>query len=212
MTDRNEQKREKIRKFFKIPQTKRTVVLNILFASGLVFMVAGVFLLIWLYIDGIPFPTLPFIYISLGVICLFLTFAFTKSSILLLLGTLGIFWGVVSLLSVTQIISYSQLELWPFSVIASGISLFVSGIYKFRKVKSSYLFPSLTLVCIGIVFLLFSMHVVKMSFAEFIARIFPILFIVFGGSLIGIFIFQKNRPKEFPYMDDDDSFSDGDDN
>jgi len=202
----------KIRRFFKIPQTKYRVWLNMVFGFGLFFMVGGVFALITLFIEDTPFPFLPLIYISLGSICLFLTFGFTKSGTLLVLGTLGVFWGFISLFSVTGLTHYSQKELWPFAMIASGIGVFVSCIYKFRKIKSSYLFPSIALLGIGIVFLLFSMHVIKMSFAEFAARMFPILCIVFGGILIGIFIFQQNKPKKFPYMDDDDQLNDGDDN
>ena len=92
-----------------------------------------------------------------------------------------------------------------------GISLMPAGIYNFKRLRSIYLFPAITMILLGVFFMLFSLDIVKMSFAEFFINWWPLLLLIAGVLLVGIFFVQQILKKDFPYMEDD-SLEDGDEN
>ena len=117
--------------------------------------------------------------------------------------------GVVLLLMDSGILRYGFSKMWPTIMIAAALSLFPAGLYRARRIRTVYLFPAIMMLVLGIVFLLFSLHVIPVSFRMFVSRCWPLLFILVGGFLVVAFYVQQLNAKTFPYMEDD-SLVDGD--
>lgn len=101
-------------------------------------------------------------------------------------------------------------QLWPFFVIFSAISLFFSGIYKFKRIVAVYFVPSLVLVFLGAFFLLFSLRIIKVPIRIFAAMWWPLLFIFVGiGLLITFFYIQHTKKAVLESGEDfDDEYED----
>jgi len=210
----NEIKPPKDRKFIKVPQTKKTVRQNILLAVGMVLVLAGIFLCIKVYtVADKIFVLRPVVLFVMGTVCLYMSLAFTRNSVSLFFGLAFILSGLVTLCTDTKIIPYTMKEFWPLIVISSGIALFPAGFYKMKRIRTVYFFPAVTLVVLGGFFLLFSLHVIRISFARFFLLSWPFILIVCGLSLVVIFLWQQTHHKQFPYLQDDSLVeSDDDDN
>ncbi len=197
-----EDKLKKKRRFIKIPQTKITVRSNLFFAAGLILLFFGIFLTVKKFIPGIQvFYAKDVFLLGAGLIFVFFAFALTGSGLFVYLGIFFSLTGILSLFIDTNIIKYKFSDLWPLEVIFSGIALLPAGLYKLKRVRTIFLFPSLTLVVLGVLFLLFSLN--DISFSKFIGLWWPIILLIAGIALIVIFVVQRNHPKEFPYMVDD---------
>ena len=101
-------------------------------------------------------------------------------------------------------------QLWPFFVIFSSFSLFFSGIYKFKRIVAVYFVPSLVLVFLGVFFLQFSLHIIKVPIRYFAAMWWPLLFIFVGiGLLITFFYIQHTKKAVLESGEDfDDDYED----
>lgn len=199
-------------RFVKVPQTKETVLRNIFFALGLALFVVGVLCCARLSFvaENRAFPVQPIIWLSLGAVLLFLVFGITRSSILLFFAIDSIVWGLITLFSSQGFIPFLYRHLWPLMLSTSGIALLSASAFKYHKVRSVFLFPSLAMVVLGGMFLPFSTHLIRMSFAEFISKTWPIFFLLVGTVMILLFFLQKNAQESFPYMDDDDELPEED--
>ena len=151
----------------------------------------------------------PVIVLVLGIIFLFSSLAFTGNSVSLFFGLFFLLMGIVLLLVDSGILPYGFSRMWPTIMIAAALSLFPAGLYRARRVRTVYLFPAIMMLLLGIVFLLFSLRIIPVSFREVAARCWPLLFIVVGFSLVATLFVQQLNAKNFPYMEDD-SLVDGD--
>jgi len=108
------------------------------------------------------------------------------------------------------ILSLGIKQLWPFIVIFSAFSLFFSGIYKYKRIVAVYFVPSVVLILLGIFFLQFSMHIIKVPIRIFAATWWPLLFIFIGiGLLITFFGFQYTKKAVIESGEDfDDEYED----
>ena len=199
--------------FFKIPQNKYTLKANIYLAIGFVFVVSGVFLLVASFVEPDKVFTIrAFVALCAGAVLLFFAFAFTESGAFMFTGLVSVIFGVLSLLIDSSLISLTLKELWPILVIGCGVALIPSGLYTQRRIRSIYLFPAIMIICLGVIFLLFSLNVIKESFAGFMAKWWPVAFILGGIAIIAVFLVQQSKyNKIIPYMKDD-SLINGDDN
>ena len=55
-------------------------------------------------------------------------------------------------------------RLWPIMLISFGITLIPAGYIKMKKFKTVYIVPAIFLSIFGIVFMLFSFKIIKVSF------------------------------------------------
>lgn len=199
------------KKFFKIPQTKKTVKQNLLLAAGLVLVIIGIFLCVHASTSAVKvFAMRPVILICFGAVFLFLALAFMQNFVFIFFGLSFLLSGVLMLLLETKIIPLSLKELWPVLVIICGISLFPAGFYKMKRVRTVYLFPAITLVVLGVLFLMFSLRVIKISFSKFFSFALPLVVILFGSTLVFLYLWQQIHQKNFPYMVDDSVEADDD--
>lgn len=87
-------------------------------------------------------------------------------------------------------------EVWPIFAISSGIALFLSSLIVSKKITPNFLVPSGFLVVLGVFFMLFSMHIVPITFVEFVKRWWPCVPVLAIGILLGMFVFnKKTTPK-----------------
>jgi len=211
--DKKVEKTKEKWRFFKIPQNKYTLKGNIYLAVGLVFIILGLLFLV----GGVSeaekiFALRPFIALCIGAIFCFCAFAFNQSGAFMFVGLSTVVYGVLALLTEQSVIHLTLMELWPIMVIGCGVSLLLSGLYSKRQIKSVYFFPSIMLICLGAIFLLFSLNIIDMSFVEFVGKWWPVLLIIGGLGLVALFLVQQSKYKKiFPYMEDD-SLVDGEDN
>lgn len=191
-------------------------VQNLILAVGLVCILAGLFLmtLFAAEIDAPVSPSATFVMV-LGAVIFYLSMVFLHWASFFFIGMCFFFFGLTTMFISTNILPYGMSQLWPAELVLCGICLLLTSIFKHKKVRGVYLFPSSLMIGLGLFFLLFSFNIIQISFAEFISRWFPFILIFFGGGLLSIFFYQKKANGTFPYdkddladlTDDDDSFS-----
>jgi hypothetical protein len=179
--------------------------LYILLAVGLFCILAGTVLLVIFFSSttNVVLSRWPVLMLAVGGLFLYVALAFTHSAYQLFLGMNFCFSGILIMLFQAGLVTSTLRELWPVCVIFSGISLVPSGYFGYRRFRTVYLFPAGLLVFLGLVFFLFSFHLIHMSLRHFISLWWPVVLIVIGGLLVGIFLYQKNCKDVFPYMTDD---------
>lgn len=189
---------------FKRPETRTTFKQNLILAAGLVFVLVGIFLMVKKvsYVTN-AFAIRPVLILSASAIFLFLAIALIKNSIFFYCGIFFLFSGIVFLISDTELSDYTIKQLWPFLVIAAGVSIWPAGLYKLKRIRTVYLIPSITLICLGITFMLFSMKIIKTKFVDVFIRYWPVLMIVAGLALVAVFIWQQKHKQQFTYLADD---------
>ncbi|MBQ9238263.1 MAG: hypothetical protein IJ191_02980 [Treponema sp.] len=113
-----------------------------------------------------------------------------------------VFFGVLFLLSgsgaqlvINAVVPYSFSEWWPFVGIFAAVALAASGWYKYRRFRVSYTIPALMLFLLGCFFLLFSLHVISVSFKKFFLSVGPFIVLVCCALMLCFFLFQKKRSR-----------------
>lgn len=128
-----------------------------------------------------------------------------KQGFLLGLGLTFFINGIIICLVNFNILDVTFKQIWPTFVVISGCSFLISDLFIYRRIRTSFLFPSIMLIFLGFTFLLFSMNVFNISFRKFISVFWPIILVVFGIILLIIYGIQRinNKQFQFPYMQDD---------
>ena len=209
--EENKNEKKKIHLKF-IPQTPKRIKQNIILALGLIFVAVGIIFTATNYSSAESVNMLPAIFtIFIGALFLFFGMGFLQSSFMIFIGLMIFLLGIPFLLKVLEIIRLEPMRMIPYAMICAGISLFVAGLYKFRRIRSSYIFTSSMLIVLGIFFWLFSSGVLKLSLTTFVSRWLPLLVLFLGVILVVVFYVQQIRKKDFPYLQDekDDSLDDG---
>ena len=131
-----------------------------------------------------------------------------RRSFFLAIGLMFILDGVVfAVVNITGKTGFK--ETWPLLMMSAGMAFFVADFFVYRRIRASFLFPSVMMFVLGVIFLLFSMNVFHVQFRKFISVFWPIVLFVFGVILVSVYGMQKINKDEFPYMKDDysdDSF------
>lgn len=128
-----------------------------------------------------------------------------KHSLYIALGFMLVFDSIFFALLNIELLHLNLKELWPVIVINAGLAFLVSDLFIYKKIRAVFLFPSVVLFVLGIIFLLFSLHVFHISFAKFISVFWPIVLFVLGILLILVYGVQRINSEEFPYIKDDSS-------
>lgn len=101
--------------------------------------------------------------------------------------------------------SFSVEHYWPISMISLGITLIPSGYIRYKKMRTIYTIPACVLSALGIVFLLFSLDVIKIPLRTFMAYCWPLVLVICGIILIIYYLYgQKNKVKFFEEAEESD--------
>ena len=181
---------------------------NILLAAGLLFIFGGILLLVYLFARvSVGMYVFRFLLFSLsGAILLYLALTGTKPALFTFSGLFLSCCSFLFLITDARIIPYTMKQVWPITVVLSGLALFPAGYVRFRKFQVSYIVPGVVLAGLGFVFLCFSLNIIKISFAEFARAWWPLIFVIFGLSLVILFVYTKKQkmPVIFEDSEDDD--------
>lgn len=182
-------------------------VLNILLAAGVLLVLAGLLLLSKFSAGfGREIPTSSICTMILGAVIFYIAMTLFHQAILFFLGLQIFCIGLCMTFVFTGVLPLGPESLWPIVVLLSGICLLLTCIFKHRKIRGVYLCPTILIEVMGFIFLMFSLHIIKISFSQFISKWGPLILIVAGASLIGVFLWQRNFNDFFPY--DKDELSD----
>lgn len=96
--------------------------------------------------------------------------------------------GIVLFLMNTVLTTVGMERIWPIFMTVTGVSLFFYGMKKHGDARISLTVPGVSIVLLSFVFLPFSLEWMSQSFSAFVADWWPILFIVLGIVLIGIYV------------------------
>ena len=202
--EENKNKEPKKEIFRLLPQTPKRIKQNILLALGLIFIIVGIILTACNYSSVESANLKPsVITILAGAMFLFLGMGIIQSSFVIFCGLMIFLIGIPMLLNALEIVHISVLRMLPYSMICAGTSLFLTGVYKFRKVKASFFFPSVLLIVLGVFLLLFALGILRFSLATFVSRWLPLLILVVGVGLVAVFYVQRIMKKDFPYFDEE---------
>ena len=182
-------------------------VLNILLAAGVVLILAGLLLISHFSAGfGAEVPTGSIILMIFGAVIFYLAMTVIHWAVLFFLGLLVFCIGLCMTFVFTNVLPFGPEHLWPISLLLCGICLLLTCVFKHQKIRGVYLIPSLLIVLLGGVFLLFSFGVIKISLSSFVAKWGPLMLILAGAALVGVFLWQRNFKEFFPY--DTDELSD----
>ena len=182
-------------------------VLNILLAAGVLFLLAGL-LLYSRFVAG-PDSEIPVISICtmiLGAVIFYLAMTVIHWAVIFFSGLQVFCMGLCMTFMFSNILPIEPAQLWPIAVILCGICLVLTCVFKHRKVRGVYFFPAVLIEILGVVFLLFSMHIINITLSAFVGKWGALILVIAGAGLIGIFLWQRNFNDFFPY--DKDELSD----
>lgn len=185
-------------------------ILNVLLAVGVVCVFMGFFLLLHPFAGvGNVAPFVNICLILFGALCFYVSLVTYRHAPLFFFGLYLCLASSLYLFVTSGILSHGWTQLWPCGVVLCGVCLFLTGLFRHRRVRGAYLFPSVVLVLLGAFFLLFSLDVIAMSFREFVSRSWPFFLMGVGAFLIGLFLYQQTPGNHFPYEVDADLADDG---
>ncbi len=176
----------------RIPQTKRTIIANSILFVGLVLIILGLAIFLKNFFVNKQIKVLAcVINLIIAEICFFVCFGFLKLPSLVYAGTFFVLNGILSFFVESEFFEITLAQLWPIIIINTGLSFIPYQLFKFKKFKSSFLFPAILFICLGIIFLLFSLKVIPISFSSFIKFWWPLIFVIVGIALIVTFVILK---------------------
>lgn len=117
---------------------------------------------------------------------------------------IGLAFFLCSLVSIMMVLvlPFAIKELWPVYGVIAGISLFISGFVKYKSVKFGYLIPAVTLVGMGIWYLLFSLQLMPLSFSMVVYTLGPAFLIMIAVLLVAYFFVQQKH-SDLVFKDDE---------
>lgn len=187
-------------------KTEITRTHKIFLAIGLLFILLGIFLQIFLnrnlvfntavlYSIIVAFVGAVFLYIA----CLKKT-SMWKFAVGLFLTWGGLFFVIVE----AYFYDYSLKTLWPVLVSLAGAAIICSAIFSKRRITFSILMPSIVLVIMGVLFLFFSLDIIKDSFISVVTNLLPFLLMISGVVLFGSYFYvQSGRQHINPELIED---------
>ena len=143
-----------------------------------------------------------------GAITFYLSLVKFNSALIRFIGLYSVFSGFFFMIVGSGLVKQGIEGFWPVSIILAGISILLTGLTKDRRIRVSYLFPSVFLVGMGLYFLLFSLNLISMGFRKWISIFWPLFPIFLGICLIVLFLIQQNPASHFPYEDSENSEND----
>ncbi|MCR5724395.1 MAG: DUF5668 domain-containing protein [Treponema sp.] len=179
-------------------------IFNLLLAFGVICIIVGLFLLLRVSFNyQLEFSFLSFAVTFTGAVLFYLSMTITRRALFFFLGLYLCLASFFTWFVTSGLIPLSMTELWPVEVVLSGICLAGTGIFKNHTLRTRYLFPSVTLIVFGLVFLLFSLDIIRVSFFSVFSRWWPLLLILLGLALVVLFACQHRSDIHFPYEADE---------
>jgi len=204
MTDKNEKDKKILNRISN----------NIILATGLLFLILGIFLLVLFTSDlGLTLHSLrPLLFLIIGGVILYYALIKRREGWIFFPGLFLFLTGILYLLIDLKISQHTIDSLWPVMVINCGIAVLCAGIMHTGRIKLVILIPSTMIILLGVIFLLFSLDIITKSFSSLAAIWWPVILILGGIGLLIVFFmenkFSKNSSFEKIKETENDDFSD----
>lgn len=91
------------------------------------------------------------------------------------------------------VVAVSFPVVWPFLMVFVGVSFFVSGAIRYRRLHAMYIAPGIAFLGFGVLFLLFSFHLIPLSLTSAVLWGFPIFLLPLVITII-IWFVRKGSP------------------
>jgi hypothetical protein len=164
-----------------------------IFIIGLLLMFLGCAFLLGSLMDiSRVFVLVSFFFVLLGVSCAVLAIKLNKRSLYLFFAAFFLLVGFFLFLSALRIFPLAFSKAWPLISVFSGIALFPAGWHRWGAFRIPYVVPSIAFVLLGSVMLIFSLHLVSFSLAQFVKDWWPLLIVLGGLILILVSLGTKN--------------------
>ena len=151
---------------------------------------------------------LPIFAVVLGFATLVFTFVISHKAYHFFVGLFLIVAGTFEFLLMRGYLKHTIYQWWPFLGISVGLILFVTGIYKYRRITVGFAIPSLTIFLMGGWFMLFSFKIIKVPFSQVALIGGPLFMIFLMVSLFAFFLLQQKNKNLVIEDDEPDSFED----
>lgn len=140
-----------------------------------------------LFTTGI-LPTLtslwPGLFLLIGTYLLYRGYIIRSSEGAIFMGVFFLLFGVVLVL-LNTVMSWAVLErLWPVFLTVLALALLFYGLQKKSDARIIYVTPALVLIGLSLLFLLFSLDLIEMSFAKFVTRWWPLAIVALGLTVM----------------------------
>lgn len=185
-------------------------LLNILLCITLVFFIVAIVILMnepSIQPTSVLLMVCLYAQVLFGAFAIFWSLSKTKKAFHLFCGMMFFSYSVFTL-----IIAFSRADsftlFWPVFGILAGIELFISGLYKYKKIKFGYLFPACCLTIIDLWYLLFTLQIIKVPFSKVIKVTVPALFGIIAVVLVLVFVLQQKHKNLSIKDDEQGTFSD----
>ena len=151
---------------------------------------------------------LPIFAVVLGFATLVFTFVISHKAYHFFVGLFLIVAGTFEFLLMRGYLKHTIYQWWPFLGISVGLILFVTGIYKYRRITVGFAIPALTIFLMGGWFMLFSFKIIKVPFSQVALIGGPLFMIFLMVSLFAFFLLQQKNKNLVIEDDEPDSFED----
>jgi hypothetical protein len=155
---------------------------DVLFLSAFSAILIGVLLLLYTTkaFDGLS-RAWPLLVVAAGGFLLYISLVRSASFYVLFGGVFFVLEG--SFLQISVIAGWKMSKAWPLGMAVVGLSVLASSLLAKKRLRTSFLVPSLGFILLGLVFALFSFGYASINFKGFVAMWWPCLLIVGGISL-----------------------------
>ncbi len=139
---------------------------------------------------------LSFLVLIIGAVFAIIAVKLNKRAVYFFIAAFFLQTGFFLFLSTLHIFSFSLSKSWPLFSVFAGISLFIAGWHRYRRFRPWYAVPSLALVILGCILLMFSFDIVPFSFFQFVVHWWPLLLVLAGLILVLASLSSKIRPED----------------
>jgi len=154
----------------------------------------GIVLLLWTggYLRGLEalWPVIPLV---LGLGFLYAVFLRNARQSYVFLGMFLTLGGAVMLLMTTVMTRVDLIRIWPVFMTVTGVSLVAYGMKKRGVRRISLTIPGYAIVVLSLVFLPFSLDLIRDDFIEAVGTWWPSLFVVLGVVLLFVYFSRRQR-------------------
>lgn len=92
--------------------------------------------------------------------------------------------GIFVLLRTTEVLEIEFQRIWPIFMTIAGLSLLVYSFTRDRGHRAVLMVPSVAMLVLSLLFLLFSLDIMEISFIHFVSRWWPALLVLLGAVFL----------------------------
>ncbi|GHT78987.1 hypothetical protein FACS1894130_06600 [Spirochaetia bacterium] len=125
-----------------------------------------------------------FFFIIIGSGCAAFAIKLNKRPLYLFFAAFFILVGFFLFLSSLNIVPIVFKEWWPLISVFAGLALIPAGWYRYGVIKIRYVVPAVGFIILGAALLVFSLHIVRFSFKQFMLNWWPLIIVLAGFVLV----------------------------